>query len=307
MKKILLDTDIGTDADDALCLAYLLAYGECDLQGITTVTGDPRSRAKIASALCWAADKDIPIFPGCDTPLRIEQHQKNAPQAAALRKWNHRTRFPENQAVHFLRDMIRSHPHEITLLTIGPLTNIARLFSIDPEIPHLLKELVGMNGIFGGGLPNGWGPLEWNIIGDPHAAAIVYDSVRGKHRSIGLDVTHRVIYNSESLRAWNRSVLLDCVLDFADSHFPHSPWLSFHDPLAALSVWHDDIYSFKRGRAEIELQRAELTGFTHWYEDTGGPHMVAEAIDSELFFERFFSVFQVPFRTTDIEKGHSRR
>ena len=65
MTKILLDTDIGTDVDDAVALAYLLAQPECELLGITTVTGQAVERAKLCSVLCHAAGRpDIPIYPG---------------------------------------------------------------------------------------------------------------------------------------------------------------------------------------------------------------------------------------------------
>jgi len=62
--KILLDTDIGSDIDDAVCLAYLLANPDCDLLGITTVTGDTVKRASMASVLCKIAGRNIPIHPG---------------------------------------------------------------------------------------------------------------------------------------------------------------------------------------------------------------------------------------------------
>jgi inosine-uridine nucleoside N-ribohydrolase len=69
MTKVLLDTDIGTDVDDAVCLAYLLAQPECELLGITTVTGEAEQRASLASVLCMAAGKEIPIYPGAESPL----------------------------------------------------------------------------------------------------------------------------------------------------------------------------------------------------------------------------------------------
>ena len=62
--KILLDTDIGSDIDDSVCLAYLLSQPKCDLLGITTVTGDTVKRAMLASVLCRLAGREIPIFPG---------------------------------------------------------------------------------------------------------------------------------------------------------------------------------------------------------------------------------------------------
>ncbi len=84
MTKILLDTDIGSDIDDAVCLAYLLAQPECELMGITTVSGEPEKRAAMASAQCRAAGKEIPIFPGAPLTLLTGQRQAECPQAAAL-------------------------------------------------------------------------------------------------------------------------------------------------------------------------------------------------------------------------------
>ena len=127
--KILLDTDIGSDIDDALCLAYLLAQPECELLGITTVTGQADKRAMLASILCKAAGKDIPILPGSEEPILVPQKQNLTPQAVVLKKWSHKKRFPRGEAIEFLRQTIHRHPGEITLLTIGPLTNIGLLFS----------------------------------------------------------------------------------------------------------------------------------------------------------------------------------
>ena len=58
--KVLLDTDIGSDIDDAVCLAYLLAQPACELLGITTVSGQPEQRAQIASAICKVAERSVP-------------------------------------------------------------------------------------------------------------------------------------------------------------------------------------------------------------------------------------------------------
>ena len=71
--KILLDTDIGSDIDDAVCLAYLLANPKCELLGITTVTGEAIKRAQMASALCTVAGKEVPIYPGAENPLLVAQ------------------------------------------------------------------------------------------------------------------------------------------------------------------------------------------------------------------------------------------
>src|SRR5512146_2847997 len=133
--KILLDTDIGSDIDDAVCLAWLLANPDCELLGITTVTGEPVKRAMLASALCRVAGKDIPVYPGAGIPLLIPQLQLKAKQVKALSRYPHQNKFHKGEAVEFLRRTIRNYPGEIVLLTIGPLTNIGMLFSVDREIP----------------------------------------------------------------------------------------------------------------------------------------------------------------------------
>src|SRR5512145_3039577 len=147
--KLLLDTDIGSDIDDAVCLAYLLANPMCELQGITTVTGEGEKRAQIASALCKVAGKQVPIYVGREEPLLPGlKWQPKCPQADALSRWPHDVDFPRGQAVEFLRRKIRAYPGEVTLLAIGPLTNVAALFAADAEIPSLLKSLVLMGGVF---------------------------------------------------------------------------------------------------------------------------------------------------------------
>ena len=102
--KIILDTDIGTDIDDALALAYLLMKPECELMGITTVTGEAKTRAKLASVICKAANRgDIPIYPGNEECILIEQKEKFAPQSAVLESWQHEEKFPEDQALSLMQ------------------------------------------------------------------------------------------------------------------------------------------------------------------------------------------------------------
>jgi len=290
--KVILDTDIGSDIDDAVCLAYLLAQPECELLGITTVTGEADKRAMLASALCKVAGKRIPIFPGAEEPLLTPQAQKRAPQAEALRKWDHETEFPRGEAVEFMRRTIREYPGEVILLTIGPLTNVGLLFNVDQEIPSLLKGLVMMCGVFTNRQP-GVGPLEWNAIGDPYATAMVYRAPVRIHRSIGLDVTCQVAMKAEEVKERFRSELLRPVLDFAEVWFRERDAIVFHDPLAAATIFDDRICTFGRGTVEIELTSERLRGMTLWKSD--GPearHEVALKVDSARFFDHYFSVFR---------------
>lgn len=288
--KVILDTDIGSDIDDAVCLAYLLANPECELLGITTVTGEAVKRAQMASALCQVAGKDIPIFPGREQPLLIAQRQTEAPQAAALPRWPHKTHFPQGQAIEFLRATIRAQPGEVVLLSIGPLTNVAALFAADEAIPSLLKGLVSMAGVFTNRLA-GVGPLEWNAMLDPHASAIVYHQRLAMHRSIGLDVTCQVRMPAAEVRRRFQAPLLRPVLDFAEVWFKTVEGITFHDPLAAVTLFDPAICGFERGRVEVELASSRLTGMTHWTPDENGPHEAALSVTPERFFEHYFSFF----------------
>jgi inosine-uridine nucleoside N-ribohydrolase len=295
-KKLLLDTDIGSDIDDAVCLAYLLAQPECELLGITTVSGEAELRAQMASALCKVAGKQIPIAAGREEPLLPGVHwQPKAQQATALDRWAHEEGFPKAGAVDLMRETIRANPGEVTLLAIGPLTNVAALFAADAEIPTLLGGLVLMCGVFTNKLA-GVGPLEWNALLDPAATAIVYRSVfeqRGGpqvHRSIGLDVTCQVTMPAAEVRQRFQVPLLKPVLDFAEIWFQQAEQITFHDPLAATTIFDESICRFERGRVDVELRSERLLGMTHWTPQADGPHAVALGVDAGRFFEHYFGV-----------------
>lgn len=285
--KVILDTDIGSDIDDAVCLAYLLAEPKCELLGITTVSGEAVERARIASVLVKAAGRDVPIYPGATKPLLIEQKQPQAPHAAALGSWAHQPTFPEYEAINFLRQTIRANPGEVTLLGIGPMTNIGLLFALDPEIPALLKQLVMMVGVF---TDNPRPRLtEWNAICDPHALAIIYQSDAKISRSVGLDVTMQVVMDAQEVRRRFQTGLLRPVLDFAEVWFKHTGKIIFHDPLAAVSIFDDAVCGFERGTVAVELTSQPVLGMTHWTPNPAGPHEVALRVDPQRFFERYFA------------------
>lgn len=290
--KLLLDTDIGTDIDDAICLSYLLANPECDLLGITTVTGEPEKRAMIASSLCKYAGKEVPIYPGFPTPLRIPQKQKIAIQARSLRNWKHDTTFPKGEAINFLRKTIRENPGEVVLLTIGPLTNIGALFTLDPEIPSLLKSLVMMCGYFQFKF-KGKGRLEWNAKGDYHSSEVVFRSNPPVLRAIGLDVTSRVrLTSKEFIDKFSAEPFLP-LQDYAKHWFKaFTHKITFHDPLAGAIVFNEDICKFIKGSIEIGMSGKRNRGKTYWQENEKGNHEIAVAVDKQKFFDEYFSVFK---------------
>ena len=289
MTKVLLDTDIGSDVDDAVALAYLLSHPDCELLGITTVTGEADKRAALASVLCKAAGKDIPIFPGADHPMQGPQRQPIAQQAAALPRWPHETNFPKGQAVDFLANTIRAYPGEVALLTIGPLTNAGLLFSEHPDIPKLLAGLVMMGGNFDETGPEA-GRIEWNVAGDPLASDITYRTQVRLHRSLGLNVTQRVMMSADEVRQRFKASLLRPVLDMAEIWFAgFYPFITYHDPLAAATVFEPDLCSYQQGT--VTFDKTDKPGRTIW--QPGGPdvpHQVAMTVDADRYFEHFFNI-----------------
>ena len=289
MTKVLLDTDIGTDVDDAVCLAYLLSQPDCELLGITTVTGEAEKRASLASVLCKAAGKEIPVYPGEEHPMQGEQRQPVAQQAAVLPGWPHETNFPLNQAVDFLANTIRSHPNEVTLLTIGPLTNIGMLFSTYPDIAELLAALVIMGGNFNENGPEA-GRIEFNVAGDRTASEIVYKAPVKLHRSLGLNVTQQVMMQDDEVRKRFTAPLLHPVLAMAEIWFEkfHKS-ITFHDPLTAATIFEPDLCSYQNGTVIIDHE--VKPGRTFWQPNgENAPHQVAMTVDVERYFQHFFSV-----------------
>ena len=291
-KKILLDTDIGSDIDDAVALAYLLMQPEAELLGVTTVSGQSRLRAEMVDAICRAAGREVPIIPGVEDPLLVENRQPLAQQALKLARWPHRSDFPAQKAVDFLAKQILARPGEVTLLSIGPLTNIALLFALYPETIEALEQLVMMCGVFTDLPGNPW-KAEWNALLDPHATEMVYKAPVKIHRSIGLDVTRQVTMPAAEVRARFDHPVLAPVLDFAEVWFQTQEMMLFHDPLAAVSIFELEVCRYTPGLVQVNSDAAAgLLGDTIFDpEAPEKPHQVALQVDPERFFASYFGVF----------------
>jgi inosine-uridine nucleoside N-ribohydrolase len=292
--KLILDTDIGSDIDDALALAYLLRQERCELLGVTTVTGEPDKRAELASAICRNVGRDdVPIHAGCPQAMLVEMRQKAAQQAAALGDWPRRRDFPAGTAVEFLRQTIRAHPHEVTLLCIGPMTNVGALFAADPEIPSLLSSLVLMCGRFLTAMGG-----EWNAICDPHATAITFGAGAQTRPprlvSFGLDVTMRCQMPADACRRRFTAKALAPVRDFAEVWFRERDVVTFHDPLAAACIFESDLCRYAQGKVNVSLAPPTL-GWTVFEPGSSNaqapaPHTIAKEVDPERFFAHYFDV-----------------
>jgi purine nucleosidase len=174
--KVVIDTDIGDDIDDAFALALAVKSPELEVLGVTTTFGDTETRAKIAERFLTEIGRtDIPVFAGEPTVTKNPMSQ---------RKYAEGGHFPAPPAggVDFLLDQIRRHPREITLIAIGPLVNVGAAIAKDPATFRKLKRVV----LMGGSIRRGYGDLgytaavppmpEWNILNDVQSAQKLFDS-----------------------------------------------------------------------------------------------------------------------------------
>jgi purine nucleosidase len=172
---VILDTDIGDGADDAFALALALQSPELRILGITTTYGDTELRARLVDRYLAAIGRtDIPVAAGVATP-----HDNVFTEAAyAMREPDHK--HPD--AVQFLFDQIRKHPGQITLIGIGPLSNVEAAIKRDPVSFRKLKRVVIMGGSIYRGYDNNDGSVnnqpcaEWNIVRDPAGAKALLNS-----------------------------------------------------------------------------------------------------------------------------------
>lgn len=288
--KVLLDTDIGSDIDDAICLSYLLWQPRCELVGITTVSGQPPLRAALVDAVCRAAGRtDIPIHAGAEQAIAGSTPQPDVPQATVLGGFEHRDprEFAVNTAVTFLRDAIEAAPGEVTLLTIGPMTNAGLLFATYPESARKLAGLMIMGGAYS---TSPWvgGGQEWNSYCDPVAARIVYRTHVASHRSVGLNVTTRCVLGTrESIDRFHlRGGPWGVVAAMTEVWEKDSDTVTYHDPVAAAAIFRPDLCEWGRGRVSIELTSRRYRGATAFDPDpdVSAPHEIATGIDPDGFF-----------------------
>jgi inosine-uridine nucleoside N-ribohydrolase len=180
---VIIDTDIGTDADDAFALGLALLESDSDspsprleIAGITTCGSDASTRALMVCRMLTATEQDsIPVAAGADPqprrPIEAQYQYRNHPDVIF-----NRTKKPEKtDAVEFMYQQLKSRPKEITLVTLGPLTNIARLIEKHPEAKDWIKQLVVRAGAIEVG-HDGKPPAiaEPNVKSDVKAAQAVF-------------------------------------------------------------------------------------------------------------------------------------
>ena len=173
--KVIIDTDIGDDVDDAFAVDLMLVGPEVQVIGISSAWGDTALRARMLDRmLCETGRTEIPVRAGVVTKSTTKFSQ--APWASAG------IEHPHTDAIAFLLEQINKYPGEITLLTLGPLTNIGAAIDRDPATFRKLKRVVMM----GGAIYRGYGDFqytpprppdaEYNIAMDPAAAQKLFRS-----------------------------------------------------------------------------------------------------------------------------------
>ena len=218
----------------------------------------------------------MPIRPGAERPLTGEPLQEPPFSASELlSRWPHHATFPDGEAVTFLRQSIMAYPGEVTLVAIGPLTNVGRLLREHLETAAHLKSLVLMGGRY---FTPGDKP-EWNIRNDPAAAAIAFTAPIPHVRAVGLDVTRSVFLTEQDFRARFDGLLAS----FAGPWLARRDRVTFHDPLAAATIFHP-LCGYQKGTVTIAQD-----GATTFTPDPAGPHEVAESVDAQAFFNHYFA------------------
>jgi purine nucleosidase len=176
-EKVIIDTDIGDDIDDAFALALAVKSPELEVLGITTTFGDTETRARIADRFLGEIGRsDIPVFAGKKTSAKTSMSQARYGDGSRFTKASHA------DAVDFLLAQIQKYPGEITLIGIGPLMNVGEAIDRDAATFRKLKRVV----IMGGSVRRGYGDLgynehvppqpEWNILNDVASAQKLFAS-----------------------------------------------------------------------------------------------------------------------------------
>jgi len=170
-EKVIIDTDVGDDIDDAFAIALALKSPELEVLGITTTFGDTETRARIVDRFLGENGRsDIPVLAGKKTPVKGSISQARYADGGRFAKASHA------DAVDFLLAQIQKYPGEITLIGIGPLMNVGEAIDRDGATFRKLKRVV----IMGGSVRRGYGDFgynehvppqpEWNILNDVASA-----------------------------------------------------------------------------------------------------------------------------------------
>lgn len=283
-KKMIIDTDPGID--DAMAILFALASPELEVVGLTTIFGNVHTEQATQNALRlleFAGRSDIPVAHGAEAPLcgELDGVADYVHGANGLGDVPHADPQGERHAryaAQFIVDTVMAHPGEVTLVPIGPLTNIALALAIEPAIANHVAGVVMMGGaatVSGNVNP----AAEANIYSDPHAADRVFTAPWPLLTMVGLDVTEQVIMDEayfHTLAASRTGAYIESISRYYLDFYERTNGLRMchtHDPSAIAYVIDPTLFRSRVGpmRVVTEGLGRGLTIWDrrqHWY----GPH-----------------------------------
>jgi purine nucleosidase len=293
--RLILDTDIGTDVDDALALAVALGSPEIRLEGVTCVYGDVDLRARMVLKLLRLRGRaDVPVFAGASRPLLgLRPIYWAGHEGVGLLGRGDESLAPEPEhAVDYLVRAVMASPGQIHLAAIGPLTNVALAMLREPRLAASLAHLTIMGGALRGPAGLALGYAEHNIKCDPEAAHVVMDS-GAPITLVPLDVTTLVSLRREHLprieaarTPFHRAIAdqLRLYPTFARRGSTHA-----HDPLAIATIVEPALVTTRRLHVDVETAGRVAAGATLMREpaeDAPANAAVALEVDAERAADR---------------------
>ncbi len=294
MTRIWLDTDIGTDVDDCLALAFILNSDEYQVEGISCVYGDVDLRAQIALKLLQWHGTNIPVYTGARQAMKIRQPiYWEGHEGEGILGDDEPLPIAEGFAPEVIVRTVMDNPNEIHLACIAPLTNLALALSIEPRIAQNVAHITIMGGVSGGLSRLDLPIAEHNIQCDPDSAHIVFSS-GAPMTLIPLDITTQVQITKadvSKLQAVNHPFHRAVVGQI--ERYPRyikQGWTNVHDPLAVASVIRPDVMNYQPVKIDVETNGRVGTGATFMQEAEDSNIRVAVSVDKaqfeELFMER---------------------
>jgi inosine-uridine nucleoside N-ribohydrolase len=257
---IILDTDIGDDIDDALALALALQSPELDVRAVTTVIDDTDRRTRLAwKQLGIYNRQDVPLGTGASEPFLDPVRTTRARQFEVLTPQDTPPAAAHRRAADLIIETLLASPEKLTLVPVGPLTNIALALKTDPRIKAKIERIVIMGGAFEMLTP------EYNIRRDRVAAQIVFRS-GVPITAVGLDVTTKCKLQAadiDRLRASKNpaSAFLVRLIELWQNGHPDQ-YPTLHDPLAVAVSFLPTLVETRLGSVEVETSSLLTNGVT---------------------------------------------
>jgi inosine-uridine nucleoside N-ribohydrolase len=275
----------GAEIDDGAALVFLLRHPRVDVLGAGSVFGNvPLQDAtlNLDRLLTWLGGDHIPIGVGAERPLMADT-QWFKPWQSAYGKtlpWN--TRPAPYLAANLLIQTIRKNPRQVSVLSLGPMTNLALAVRLDPGIIPLTREVIVMGGSFNTQSP----APEFNAQCDPEAAQIVFNCGWNVHL-LGLDITRRVHFSRRdftSLKDGNPAVELLRTqapgwIDRMEAMGWEQGGCALHDAMAVAYLVDDSIFRIQATGVAVELADPGLRGVTRFSSARTGSPIVQVIID----------------------------